>query len=239
MSIDNKKYKVVISFSYINKTLDIAKKLALLSGEMEEEEHYLAGCSIIMQAAVLDQGTESIITNLAMNYAVDNEIEVSKVPFLRNVYESLRKRVFYLPRLLSIDEYILDKYSKVAKDIESMISLRNEIIHIRDYHKIMSFENQANIYQMEIDDDHLVVKFPLLESIWEKMNAKLSLEFFDSTREYYQYVMWPNEQQEEREHMLIKTGQSSKTYRELLSIVSTVRADVKVLGEIHSNRLSG
>ena len=83
------KIRAVLSVSTISTTISMAERLAELSGEFEEEEPYLAGCSVVAQASALDQATENAIINLAMNYAVVDGLEVSRVPFYKAVYDSL------------------------------------------------------------------------------------------------------------------------------------------------------
>jgi hypothetical protein len=233
MGNDIKGYKAVLTLSTINKTLEASRKLAALSVEIEDSEQYLSGCSIIMQGAALDQLTESIITNLALNYAVIEERDVSSIAFLQAVYAPLRQRVHFLPRLLSMDAYGLDTESAMVRDIDSIVKLRNRLVHIEDFHRILTEDTPKKIATMKVENDKLSINMPVPEFLWDTMSKTTASSYLNSLTEYCEQIAWPSSLKSSAGSTILKAKTSAEVpYSDIAHAVFSGLGELSRLSEV-------
>lgn len=185
---DWKGINVVLQSSSWPEMLQMADEILALAKEQKKPARALAACATVILAATLEQGVMDKLQFTIKNYAVKNKVDASETPFSKLTEESLRHRMVKLPRILSDGKYQLDPNSEVVRALHELVSVRNELLHLKDDVEFMQVPRDEIVIE---DDGGITITIPvrLPKFPWANLLVEQAQEFREAVALYFKEVL--------------------------------------------------
>ncbi|NLG96423.1 MAG: RMD1 family protein [Chloroflexi bacterium] len=179
--------KGFVQLSTVEELRDKASKLLLLARKHPKEADILSSCASVVLATALDQGINDVLYSIAAQYANENETLIDETPYEKNINDTFRNRMLDLPEVLSGGKFTLNKQSQYIKQINTLISLRNRLMHIIDDPEFFTESSEG----VEIIGTKLFIKMEMPKSPWLTISSEEAYKYFEAVDIYFQEIIFP------------------------------------------------
>jgi hypothetical protein len=178
-------YRVSLLLSSMPQMIERLDGLLALAAESPEHAKTLAACTVILMAAVLDEGTQACLSNAAAIYAADLDVDPADTEFAIAQNHSLRRRMMEVPELCTDGKLRLDRSKPAVSRLHSLISVRNRLVHIREDAVVL--DNTDPSVCFEGNELRIVVDPP--SNPWDSVALEEALSMRAALKLYYDEVL--------------------------------------------------